>query len=351
MNRASSFLILFLTLLLAACASPTPTAPAPAATAPRPTGEAATTTPTSPPARATLLPSPTPLPPELQDLLTERDAVAQEMFVTLDRARAQNASQEQIDEIIRSYEAEIRAIEEKLAEAGVAVAPLPLPPAPPVAAKKEVFDIGMVTEDGVRIKGTYYRPAATDAPGVVLLHMLGRKRGDWDAFARQLQDAGYGVIAIDLRGHGESGGEAGDVNTTEDVLAAVDFLRAQAEVDPENIVLIGGNDGSWWALDAASKQPDIRAVALLTPGISYDKQFLEQVMADYGDRPLFIAISDNEGNHGEDAVKTARALDELASGPHELEILHEYGWGSGLLMQENGLAPKLLAWLHQVTGQ
>ena len=221
--------------------------------------------------------------------------------------------------------------------------------APP--AMKSVLPVDLLTSDGVPIKGDYYRPAAENAPGVVLVHGSDRERSAWQLFARQLMEQGFATLAIDLRGHGESGGEAGDVNTTEDVLAAVDFLRAQAEVAPENIVLIGGNDGSWWALDAASKQPDIRAVALLTPGISYDKQFLEQVMADYGDRPLFIAISDNEGNHGEDAVKTARALDELASGPHELEILHEYGWGSGLLMQENGLAPKLLAWLHQVTGQ
>jgi pimeloyl-ACP methyl ester carboxylesterase len=184
----------------------------------------------------------------------------------------------------------------------------------------------------------------------VLVHGSDRERSAWQIFAMQLMDQGYATLAIDLRGHGESGGEAGDVNTTGDVLAAVDFLRAQAEVDPENIVIIGGNDGAWWALDAASKQPDIRAVALLTPGIRYDKKLLEQVMADYGDRPIFIAVSDSEANHDENAVKTARALDDLATGPHQLEILHDYGWGSGLLMQENGLAPKLLAWLQQTTG-
>ena len=233
----------------------------------------------------------------------------------------------------------------------VPVVPTSTPSTKAPPAMKSVLPVDLLTSDGVPIKGDYYRPAAENAPGVVLVHGSDRERSAWQLFARQLMEQGFATLAIDLRGHGESGGEAGDVNTTEDVLAAVDFLRAQAEVDPENIVLIGGNDGSWWALDAASKQPDIRAVALLTPGIRYDKKLLEQVMADYGDRPLFIAISDNEGNHGEDAVKTARALDELASGPHELEILHEYGWGSGLLMQENGLAPKLLAWLHQVTGQ
>ena len=86
-------------------------------------------------------------------------------------------------------------------------------------------------------------------------------------------------------------------------------------------------------------------MALITPGIGYDKKFLTQVMADYGDRPIFIAVSDNEGNHDENAVKTAKLLDKLAAGPHELVVLHDPGGGTGLLMQENGLAPKLLTWL------
>ena len=132
--------------------------------------------------------------------------------------------------------------------------------------------------------------------------------------------------------------------------AGVDFLKAQAEVNPDAILLIGENDGSWWTLDYASKHPDIKAVALITPGIRYDKKFLKKVMTDYGSRPLFIAVSDNPGNHDKNAVKTAKLLDKLADGPHELTLLHDYGWGAGLLMQENGLAAHLLDWVQQVAG-
>ena len=217
--------------------------------------------------------------------------------------------------------------------------------APP--AMKSVLPVALTTADGVPIKGDYYRPVVESAPAVVLVHGSGRERSAWGIFAWRLMEQGVATLAIDLRGAGESGGEIDDQNKVEDVAAAVAFLTAQAEVDPHNVFIIGANDGSWWALDYAARHPEIRAVALITPGIRYDKAFLEQVMADYGERPIFIAVSDSEENHDENAVKTAKLLDKLASGPHELIVLHDYGWGTGLLMQENGLAPKLLAWLQQ----
>jgi pimeloyl-ACP methyl ester carboxylesterase len=216
---------------------------------------------------------------------------------------------------------------------------------------KRVLPVALTTAAGIPIKGDYFRPAVADAPGVLLVHGAGRDRSVWQLLARQLMAQGFPTLTIDLRGYGESGGEAGDQNKIEDVAAGVDFLAAQAQVNPQNILIIGANDGSWWALDYASKHPDIKAVALITPGIRYDKEFLEQVMASYGSRRLFIAVSDNAGNHDENAVKTAKLLDKLATGPHELALLHDYGWGAGLLMQENGLAAKLLVWVQEAAGK
>ena len=216
---------------------------------------------------------------------------------------------------------------------------------------KSVLPVDLTTADGVPIKGDYYRPIAENAPAVLLVHGSGRDRSTWQLFARQLMEQGIATLAIDLRGYGESGGKSGAPETVEDVAAAVEFLKAQAEIDPQDIVLIGENDGSWWVLDYAARHPDIRAVALITPGIRYDKKLLTKMMSAYGDRPIFIAVSDHEGNHDENAVKTAKLLNQLASGPHQMELQHEYGWGSGLLMQENGLAAQLLAWMKSVAGE
>jgi pimeloyl-ACP methyl ester carboxylesterase len=233
----------------------------------------------------------------------------------------------------------------------VPIVPTSTPSAQAPPAMENVLPVDLTTADDVPIKGDYYRPVVENAPAVLLVHGAGRDRSVWQLFARQLMEQGVATLAIDLRGYGESGGEADNQNKIEDVAAGVDFLAAQAEVDPQNILLIGANDGSWWTLDYASKHPDIKAVALITPGIRYDKKLLGRIMTDYGSRPLFIAVSDNEGNHDENAVKTAKLLDKLATGPHELALLHDYGWGAGLLMQENGLAAKLLAWVQETAGE
>jgi pimeloyl-ACP methyl ester carboxylesterase len=232
----------------------------------------------------------------------------------------------------------------------VPIVPTSTPSAKAPPALKSVLPVSLTTADGVPIKGDYYRPSVANAPAVLLVLGTGRERSVWQLFARLLMDQGISALAIDLRGYGESGGVMDDQSKVKDVAAGAAFLQAQAEVDPQNILIIGENDGSWWALDYARKHPDVRAVGLITPGIRYDKNFLTQVMAAYGARPIFIAVSDNEGNHDKNAVQTAKLLDRLATGPHDLIVLHDYGWGTGLLMQENGLAPKLVAWIKDVVG-
>ncbi len=211
-----------------------------------------------------------------------------------------------------------------------------------------VYPVDLLTEDGVPIRGDYYRPIAKHAPGVVLLHGIDHTRWDWQLLAVRMMAQGFATLAIDLRGAGESGGQPNDPNRLADVDAAVAFLKAQAEVDPANILLVGANDGSWWALKYASEHSDIRGAALITPGIRYDERLLKQVMAAYGDRPIFIAVSDNPAIGDDNAVKVARLLDELAAGPHELVILDDNAWGIGLLMQENGLAARLLDWMEDM---
>ncbi len=60
------------------------------------------------------------------------------------------------------------------------------------------------TEDGIKISANYWPAKSENA--VVLLHMLGRNKESWTSFAEKLKKAGFNVLAIDMRGHGESGG-------------------------------------------------------------------------------------------------------------------------------------------------
>ena len=279
----------------------------------------------------------------MQTLLAERDMTAHELFNTLEKARANDFPQEQVDNIIRTYVPTIEAMQQELEANGVQVPPIPLPPTPEVAAQAEEFDIGMVTQDGVHLMGTYYRPAATQAPGVVLLHMLGRQRQDWQAWARALQQAGFGVLAIDMRGHGQSEGERTWQKMPLDAAIAIDFLRSRPEIDPQRIVLMGASIGANVALNAAAQDEAVAGVALLSPGLDYHGVKTEPALKAYGKRPLFLAASDEDAY----AASSVRQLDSQAAGPHQMLILKNQGHGTEMLGKKNELEEALMQWLSQ----
>ena len=86
-------------------------------------------------------------------------------------------------------------------------------------------DISFTTPDGMHIVGSWIIPEAAAAkkskkvPVVLLLHDYGLNRRDWNVFIPDLVEHGYGVLAIDLRGHGQSRREeAASPPTREDVL-------------------------------------------------------------------------------------------------------------------------------------
>ncbi|HMQ27494.1 MAG TPA: alpha/beta fold hydrolase, partial [Acidimicrobiales bacterium] len=97
---------------------------------------------------------------------------------------------------------------------------------------------------------------------VVLLHGAGSTRSNVLDEAAVLADAGFGVLMVDARGHGESGGRAMDFGWygEDDVAAAVDVLVAQPDVEPDRIGVVGLSMGGEQALGASGVDPRIRAV-------------------------------------------------------------------------------------------
>jgi dienelactone hydrolase len=73
---------------------------------------------------------------------------------------------------------------------------------------------------------------------------------------------GYGVLALDVRGHGESGGRSTSApwKNDEDMDAAVQWLMARADVDPARVGMLGVSHGAEIALRTAARRGDVRAV-------------------------------------------------------------------------------------------
>ena len=66
--------------------------------------------------------------------------------------------------------------------------------------------VTLTTSDNVQVSGYFVKAGQDTAPAVVLLHMLGRTKEDWDSILRQylLKQTPFSYLAIDLRGHGQS---------------------------------------------------------------------------------------------------------------------------------------------------
>ncbi len=117
-----------------------------------------------------------------------------------------------------------------------------------------------LTVDGHRVyAATGGRPHTPGAETVVFVHGAGGDHTVWVLPSRYFARHGRNVLAVDLPGHGRSGGEALDrVEAMADWLAKV--LDA-AGVDAAAIV--GHSLGSLVALETASRHPErVRAIAL-----------------------------------------------------------------------------------------
>ena len=151
-------------------------------------------------------------------------------------------------------------------------------PVSPAVAHSELpglSDVSLRTADGVKLHA-WWRPGDHDA-AVVLAHGWGANREQMLGQALALARGGFGVLLVDLRGHGASGGRAnaGDGEQL-DVQAATDFLARQPAVGW--IGAVGYSLGGTAVGLAASGDPRIRAAVVEAAPPSLDAE----LVADFG---------------------------------------------------------------------
>ncbi len=118
-----------------------------------------------------------------------------------------------------------------------------------------------------------YEPdAARDAriPCIVMAHGFSGTRADaLPAYAERFAEAGFGVVLLDYRGFGDSGGEPRQIvdirRQQEDYEAAIRFACRQAWVDPERIALFGTSFSGGHVVDIAARDRRIAAVIAQAP--------------------------------------------------------------------------------------
>lgn len=141
--------------------------------------------------------------------------------------------------------------------------PVRLPVWLPKDAAFPVEEVAFPSRDGaVRLSG-WFVPADDARGGVVLCHGHPANRMEMVRWARLLHGAGFHVLLFDFRAMGRSGGNVCSIghHEVEDVLGAVDFLRARQEMRGLSLGVYGLSMGGAVSLMAAAQEPQIAAVA------------------------------------------------------------------------------------------
>ncbi|MDH5405038.1 MAG: alpha/beta hydrolase [Candidatus Aminicenantes bacterium] len=214
-------------------------------------------------------------------------------------------------------------------------------------------DINLTTEDNVNLVGTYYAPRKGDSPALLLVHGMNRTRLDWVGLARLLQANGYGVLTIDLRGHGDSM-QQGDrlirwVSFSDedfrrmlmDIASGIQFLKSRAEIDPYMIGIVGTEMGANLALNYASQNRQIGAVVLISPGLNYRGVSCVGAITSYRMRPVLLIASEEDVY----SAFSANELYSLAQGIKDLKTYRNAGHGNRLLWKEEGAGGMIMEWL------
>ncbi len=182
------------------------------------------------------------------------------------------------------------------------------------AAALERENLELTASDGMKLSGFFVKGGGEKGPAVVLLHMLGGDKENWEEILEQylLPQTSFSYLAIDLRGHGGSAvkgerrlspaslSESDFRDMLKDVEAAVKYLRGRDDVDGDRIAVVGASIGANLAVNYAARDTGIKGAALLSGALDYRGVTTAGAIADCGARPLFFAACREDAQAGAD---------------------------------------------------
>lgn len=187
--------------------------------------------------------------------------------------------------------------------------------------------VSFPTQDGGIVYADLYGKADR---GVVLAHGGRFTKEGWEKQARQLDAAGFRVLAIDFRGEGQSRGGAGlppgDEGYRYDVLAGVRYLRQSGA---KTVSVVGASFGGTAAGEASieAKPDEIDCLVLLAAWVDAPEKLKG--------RKLFIVARDDANDDGPRLPKI-RANYEKAHDPKQLIVVDGSAHAQFLFQTDQG---------------
>ena len=197
--------------------------------------------------------------------------------------------------------------------------------------------------DGLILVGSYYAPAETGSPALLLMHHGGGQKENWIDFIPVALDAGYAVLTVDLRGHGETGGEVDLIQTIDDSHLWLAWLRDQADVDPARVSIVGASMGGDVGVNVMAEDPDLVTIVSISPLLELENITTSEAVTAIGDRPVFFIA----GNGAVEDAEATRTLFALAQGEAQALLVDSDACCTYLFMLDRDLIPTIIGWLDR----
>lgn len=223
-------------------------------------------------------------------------------------------------------------------------------------------DIEVTTKDSRIIKATltYNKIDGLEKyPTIVLLHSVGYSSENWGGLIPSLNNAGFAVLAIDLRGHGKS------VYTTAlkknswvyftqknykqfptDVLAILNQVQQQSKkVDFSRWGIVGADIGANTAIlavDKFSKKP--KTMVLISPSMNFKGLYTPIAMTEIGSIPILSMVCKQDKY----SLQEQKKLSKFAQGAFYSKNYPSGGTGMMMIKANPVMAKDITDWLTTI---
>ncbi|MBV9079670.1 MAG: alpha/beta fold hydrolase [Elusimicrobia bacterium] len=224
------------------------------------------------------------------------------------------------------------------------------------SAAAEPVKVKFKSGDGTTLVGLYQKPA----PGkgvAIMLHGLKSSKEEYKPLADRLGAAGWGTLAYDARGHGESAvsrtpngeadyaslGQPGPGSRWErmidDVGAAIKFVQDDAKVERSSIVVVGASMGANVVARYAALAAPVKGIVLLSPGLDFVGFKPKPEMPKIHCPILLIAARAD--------VYSYQSCLELKTAAPSSDLWNDVPNGHGVQMLDGGLIDRIKRWMEK----
>ncbi len=222
---------------------------------------------------------------------------------------------------------------------------------------QNIQEVHFLTKDSIRISASFELPKTknTKVPVVILIHQGGSSREEWKALPlwNKLIKEGYAILAYDIRQHGKSGNDKGDIydlfnnpkRAPLDVQAAIGFLQNDSRIDADRIGIIGASIGANLACVAAASDAYPIKTAVSLSAKTSAVQNLSGQKTPLRLRNVFYIASKDEQN-GKRKLWAEELLSKT-TGAKKIEIANGNKHGSFILRESKTTEDAIVNWIKK----